>query len=89
MNCSISEISDITGGQLIGNSDATIRYILTDSRSLMYPASTLFFAIRGERNDGHDYIVELYCRGVRCFVAEKLPDKRHFLPDAAFVLVSK
>src|SRR5690606_3520412 len=35
------------------------------------PASTLFFAIRGVYNDGHDYVTALYARGVRQFVIEK------------------
>ena len=72
MNYTISEIAEITGGQLFGNSDTSIRYVLTDSRSLLYPASTLFFAIPGNRRDGHDYIEELYRQGVRFFVVNRL-----------------
>ena len=72
MNYTISEIAEITGGQLVGQGDATVRYVLTDSRSLLYPAATVFFAISGERHDGHDYIEELYRQGVRCFVVSRL-----------------
>ncbi len=88
MNYTISEIAQITGGQLTSPDDLHIKYVLTDSRSLLYPADTVFFAIRGERHDGHDYIGELYRQGVRCFVVDRLPDGYHAqLPEACFVLV--
>ncbi len=45
--------------------------LLTDSRFLSEPAGTLFFAIKGERHDGHQYIEELYRKGIRDFVMEK------------------
>ncbi len=53
---------------------------LTDSRqSLIDPAHTVFFAIRGNRHDGHAFIETLYERGVRHFVIEKpaLTPARH------------
>ena len=58
----------------MGDAEAQISFILTDSRSLCFPEETLFFALRSERNDGHHYIDELYHRGVRNFVVEQLPD---------------
>ncbi|MDO4949742.1 MAG: bifunctional UDP-N-acetylmuramoyl-tripeptide:D-alanyl-D-alanine ligase/alanine racemase [Bacteroidales bacterium] len=51
-----------------GNLPARISWLLTDSRSLLFPDETLFFALRTRRNDGHNYIAELYERGVRNFV---------------------
>lgn len=49
--------------------DDRIKYILTDSRSLIHPEHTLFFAFRTNTGDGHKYIEELYRNGVRNFVA--------------------
>ena len=46
-------------------------YLLTDSRQLIFPQQTLFFAIKGARHDGHQYILELYQKGVRQFVVEQ------------------
>ncbi|WP_428662591.1 bifunctional UDP-N-acetylmuramoyl-tripeptide:D-alanyl-D-alanine ligase/alanine racemase [Runella sp.] len=51
------------------DTDAT--YLLTDSRQLVFPQQTLFFAIKGERHDGHQFIAELYKKGVRQFVVEQ------------------
>ncbi len=68
-----SQIATLIGARLHGNADAKIGFLLTDSRSLSFPEETLFFAIKTNRNDGHNYIQDLYNRGVRCFVVEKAP----------------
>jgi len=91
VNYTISEIAHYTGGQLLGAADTTVQHVLTDSRSLLYPAATIFFAIPGERHDGHEYIEELCHQGVRCFVAERLPasvDIDDDITNASCVLVS-
>lgn len=46
-------------------------YLLTDSRQLIFPQQTIFFAIKGVRHDGHQFISELYQKGVRQFVVEQ------------------
>jgi len=50
--------------------NSTAKYLLTDSRLLIYPAETLFIAIKGERHDGHVFIKDLYQKGVRQFIVE-------------------
>ncbi|MDR3252667.1 MAG: bifunctional UDP-N-acetylmuramoyl-tripeptide:D-alanyl-D-alanine ligase/alanine racemase, partial [Tannerella sp.] len=45
-----------------------IVHLLTDSRSLYFPETSLFFALKTKTNDGHRYIGDLYRRGVRSFV---------------------
>ena len=74
MNYTIEKVTTLIGARRYGNTDANISFILTDSRSLCFPEETLFFAIRTERNDGHNYIPELYGRGVRNFVVETIPE---------------
>jgi alanine racemase len=46
-------------------------YILTDSRQVSFPGQSIFFAIKGERHDGHLFLPELYDAGVREFVVEE------------------
>lgn len=65
--------------------ETDIEWLLTDSRSLCFPESTLFFAIRTDRGDGHRYIHDLYDRGVRFFVVETIVDEG--MPEAVFLLV--
>ena len=70
MNYSIEKITTLIGARRIGETDAQIGWLLTDSRSLCFPEETLFFALKSTRNDGHRYIEDLYRRGVRNFVVE-------------------
>ena len=60
----------MAGGRLVGNVDnvESIRHLLTDSRKIMAPSSSLFFAMKGDRRDGHEFIPELHAAGVRSFV---------------------
>ena len=57
---------------------AQIAYLLTDSRRLIYPDTSLFFAITTAQNDGHSYIQELIQRGVNNFVVQQNFDSSIF-----------
>ena len=72
MNYTIEKLTTLIGARRYGDSDASIGFILTDSRSLCFPEETLFFALKSDRNDGHNYISELYRRGVRNFVVSEV-----------------
>ena len=92
MKYSIEKVTTLIGARRIGEADAQIGWLLTDSRSLCFPEETLFFALRSSRNDGHRYIADLYRRGVRNFVVESKSLTTH-LPsldsyqDANFLIV--
>ena len=51
----------------LANGNAVIEQLLTDSRRVIFPETTLFFAIVTQRRDAHNFIAELYERGVRNF----------------------
>ena len=87
MTYSIDDIVLITGAERHGFCPARISWLLTDSRSLCFPAETLFFALVTRRNDGHNYIRELYNRGVRNFVVSYLPDDMDNYKESNFLLV--
>lgn len=86
MKYSILEIAEILGVDTSCLHDATIDTLLTDSRTLTYPDRSLFFAIHTDSNDGHRYVHQLYEKGVRNFVVEKIPES---VPsdDANFLVV--
>ena len=70
MNYTITEIEnvlEVTGGRII-DEDTIVSQLLTDSRSLTAPQETVFFALRTPNDDGHNYIPDLYDKGVRNFV---------------------
>ncbi len=52
------------------NNENSIEHILIDSRKIIFPESSVFIAIKGDRNDGHAYIQEVYDAGVRNFILE-------------------
>jgi alanine racemase len=68
--------------------DLEINWLLTDSRSLSFPNESLFFAIRTARNDGHNYITELYHQNLRYFVVTEMCPEFDLLTDAVFLLVN-
>ncbi len=74
MSYSLEKVTALIGAHRFGATDAVIDWLLTDSRSLAFPETTLFFALRTARGDGHRYLPDLYRRGVRNFVVEQLPE---------------
>lgn len=89
MNYTISSISSIINGEIVGknNQTFTIKNLIIDSRKLSNPETSLFFAIVGERHNGHTYIKELFEKGNRNFVVSVLPDSISLFPDTNFILV--
>ena len=88
MHYSIENIAALTGARRYGNRNASIDWLLTDSRSLAFAETTLFFALRTKVGDGHRYIPDLYRRGVRNFVVGTVPaDWQTAYPEANFLLV--
>ena len=86
MQYSIEQVATLIGAHRHGTADSHIEWLLTDSRSLAFPETTLFFALRTRTGDGHRYIDDLYRRGVRNFVVATLPALSHY-PDANFLEV--
>jgi alanine racemase len=66
---------------------AHIAHLLTDSRRLIYPDTSLFIAITTGQNDGHLYVEELMQRGVFNFVVKTNFDTSAF-PNANFLKVN-
>ena len=61
----IAKTLDAKGKIVIDNS---IDYIFFDSRKIFSPATSLFIALKGPRRNGHNFIPELYKKGVRNFI---------------------
>ncbi len=89
MEYPISEIISIVNGKPACQPffERAIRDILIDSRKLISPEQCLFFALSSKRNDGHNYIPELYGKGLRDFIVTKAPSDLEAYPEANFILV--
>lgn len=77
MKYSIEEISEMMGvhGAQLNAPEADVSQLLTDSRSLVLPAETLFFALpTAQDSGGQRYVNALYERGVRSFVVETMDE---------------
>ena len=87
MQYTIEQIRDIlkAKGRIV-TADSKVARLLTDSRSLSFPEETVFFAIKTKHGDGHNYIKELYNRGVRNFIVNRTDGLLEF-EDANFIIV--
>jgi UDP-N-acetylmuramyl pentapeptide synthase len=67
-----SSLASICNGKILQqNREREVRDLLIDSRKTLLSDQTLFFAISGERHDGHQFIPDLYAAGIRQFVVEQ------------------
>jgi alanine racemase len=84
----LNKIAQIVGANDKNIPAAEINWLLTDSRSLSFPAESLFFAIHTARNNGHNYIPELYRQNLRYFVVSEMRPEFAKLTDAVFLQVN-
>ncbi|MDR2765179.1 MAG: bifunctional UDP-N-acetylmuramoyl-tripeptide:D-alanyl-D-alanine ligase/alanine racemase [Tannerella sp.] len=87
MRYHIREIAAIIRAKYDVLEEGSIDHLLTDSRTLSFPETTLFFAIRTPTNDGSKYIAELYRLRVRHFVVSRYQPEFVEMKDANFLIV--
>jgi alanine racemase len=85
---SIAQLAEVLGARLeTGAPQArSVQDLLTDSRKVVHGDTSLFFALRGVRNDGHRFIADLIRQGVRNFVVEDFNDELR-TQEANFIIV--
>ncbi|WP_455784801.1 bifunctional UDP-N-acetylmuramoyl-tripeptide:D-alanyl-D-alanine ligase/alanine racemase [Butyricimonas faecihominis] len=83
----MNEIAEIINGTLHSGIPVEITEYSIDSRSVVTPEHTLFFALTGNNHNGHDYIRTLYTDGVRAFVISEFREEFNQLTDANFIVV--
>jgi alanine racemase len=87
MEYTVAHIAEWTGGYLLqGPGTGKVQYLVTDSRRISFPASSLFIALQTSLRNGHTYIREAYNRGVRHFMVQQEGVPPEFT-DADFILV--
>lgn len=67
--------------------DSIITDLVFDSRKVILPEKSLFFAIKTEKNDGHAYIEELIEAGVHHFIITQSPDHYTSFAHCTFIQV--
>lgn len=86
MKYTISHIARIVDAEALVKDDVMIEHLLLDSRKIASPATSLFFALKGPRRDGYQFIPELYKKGVRNFITSEKINLSQY-PDANFLMV--
>ena len=73
MKYTIQKIKEIIGAEdvIISDKEQAINHLLLDSRKVLFPRESLFFALPGSRLDGHSYLDDAYSKGIRNFVVSK------------------
>jgi UDP-N-acetylmuramoyl-tripeptide--D-alanyl-D-alanine ligase len=67
---SLKWIAEACGAEIIGGAaDSEVKAVCTDSRAAK--AGDLFFAIKGDKFDGHDFVAEVAVKNVAAIVVEK------------------
>ena len=87
----VGQVSSIVGGTLHApelTNEVFISSVAIDSRTIFDPESSLFFALKTERNDGHRYIADLVHAGVRAFVVSDFSDEYRRYKNCSFVRVT-
>ena len=83
----LGKLASLVDGKLYGKHNYPITGLSIDSRTLGSSQDTLFVALTGEQHDGHNYLAELYHRGIRSFLVSRLPDYGKY-PEAGFCMVN-
>ena len=66
-------LADVDVQRVVGNTEGEVAAMTFDSRSVA--EDDVFFAIKGEKVDGHNYIAGAVERGARMVVCEQLPEQ--------------
>lgn len=89
-NLSVNQIASVIGGEVLQNYspvEISVSLISIDSRTIFDPETSLFFALKSDRNNGHQYISDLIHSGVKAFVISESSDEYQKYTSCKFILV--
>ena len=82
-----TQLCSVLNGKLYGTASGLVTSVSIDSRTVTDPSGTCFFALVGDRNDGHKYIPDLIRRGIKTLVVSSLSEEQKKLQDICFIEV--
>ena len=71
LNYDLSDIAKWINAEIIGDTEGTVNHISIDSRSPLNKNTTLFIALPGQKNHGHDFIPDFVHKQGNMVVVEK------------------
>ncbi len=72
MNYTTKQIAEITGAELFGDENLTVKNIAFDSRNIYSVSSAAFLAINTSKNSGEKYIQSAVEKGIKIVISENL-----------------
>ncbi len=86
---SVSQLSEITFGKIVGNPQVVLTHLFIDSREYVADKqSSVFLALRGKNHNAHDFISNVYSVGLRCFiVSHEFENEVNWFENATFLIV--
>ncbi len=91
MNFSLIQLANVTSAKFVGQDCAKewiVNHILIDSRSFYTASHVIFCALKTDSSDGHRYILDMYKKGIRKFLVERLPESADTMANATFLVVN-
>jgi alanine racemase len=87
-NYSIENIASIINGTLLSKciGHDKVAHLLFDTRKIIFAETSLFFALKSNKNNGHKYLNDAYEAGIRNFILSELIDVT-FFENANIILV--
>jgi UDP-N-acetylmuramyl pentapeptide synthase len=75
-NYTIENIALIINGKLLlkSNGHDKIAHLLFDTRKIIFAETSLFFALKSNKNNGHKYLNDAYEAGIRNFIVSESTD---------------
>lgn len=86
LNYTISTITEAIDGRCNSNTNQLIQTVFIDSRIYFDSDTSIFFALEGKQHNGHNYIDELYQKGLKYFVVHE-SYTNNTIKDAIFIRV--
>ena len=79
-NYSIENIASIIEGTFVikSNGNDKIAHLLFDTRKIIFAETSLFFALKSNKNNGHKYLNDAYDTGIRNFIISEPIDVSNF-----------
>ncbi len=87
-NYTIENIASIINGTMLlkSNGHDKIAHLIFDTRKIIFAETSLFFALKSNKNDGHKYLNDAFDAGIRNFIVSESIDISNF-ENANIILV--
>lgn len=89
MDIDLLKLTQIVKGELLSQACPDVRPIRFSTDTRLIEKNDVFFAFKGEKYDGHDFLKEAFDKGARTFIiSDEVKSKQAFLKEANVIKVA-